>query len=198
MPRTRRYGKKWRLEPCWRVRDTAAFLTTVDFFHDLRGLRHLQLTFYALRPTAPMNCEPHKLTGPCIILRRQLNVEKIPIGPLPPPRHPAEVVHLLNYPMYPPCIPMYPELPWIHECIQCIQTPGSCIYHLGFRLVEGGAAGLGGRAVCLAGSFLPFRQSRWPRARSLAWRRCDAFQKVQLWHDLDRKVVAPAWSLFGR
>ena len=37
-----------------------------------------------------------------------------------------------------------------------------------FRLVEGGAAGLGGRAACLAGSFRPFRQSRWPRARSLA------------------------------
>ena len=31
---------------------------------------------------------------------------------------------------------MYPELPWIHECIQCIQTPGSCIYHLGCCLVR--------------------------------------------------------------
>ena len=41
------------LEPFWRVRDTAAFLTTLDFFDDLRGLRHLQLTFYALRPTPP-------------------------------------------------------------------------------------------------------------------------------------------------
>ena len=44
------------------MRDTAAFLTTLDFFDDLRGLRHLQLTFYALRPTAPMSCEPPQLT----------------------------------------------------------------------------------------------------------------------------------------
>ena len=36
----------------------------VDFFHDLRGLRHPQHTFYALKPTAPMNCEPRKLTRP--------------------------------------------------------------------------------------------------------------------------------------
>ena len=111
MPRTRRYGKKWRLEPCWRVRDTAAFLTTVDFFHDLRGLRHLQLTFYALRPTAPMNCEPHKLTGPCIILRRQLNVEKIPIGPLPPSRHPAiPAIPAIPHPAI-PAIPAIPAVP---------------------------------------------------------------------------------------
>ena len=44
------------------MRDTAAFLTTLDFFDDPRGLRHVQLTFYALKPTALMNCEPRELT----------------------------------------------------------------------------------------------------------------------------------------
>ena len=32
------------------VRNTAAFLTTLDFFDDPRGLGHLQLTFYAPKP----------------------------------------------------------------------------------------------------------------------------------------------------
>ena len=36
--------------PFGRVRDTAAFLTTLDFFDDPRGLGHLQLTFYAPKP----------------------------------------------------------------------------------------------------------------------------------------------------
>ena len=64
VPRTRRNGKKWDLEPFRRVCGTAAFLTTLDFLDVLRGLRHVQLTFYALKPTAPMNCEPRKLTRP--------------------------------------------------------------------------------------------------------------------------------------
>ena len=36
--------------PFGRVRETAAFLTTVDFFDDPRGLGHVQLTFYASKP----------------------------------------------------------------------------------------------------------------------------------------------------
>jgi len=48
--RSRQNGKKWILEPFWRMRGTAALLTTLDFFDDLRGLRHLQLTFYASKP----------------------------------------------------------------------------------------------------------------------------------------------------
>ena len=36
--------------PFGRVRDTAAFLTTLDFFDEPRGLGHLQLTFYASKP----------------------------------------------------------------------------------------------------------------------------------------------------
>ena len=55
---------KMGLEPFCRVRQMAAFLTTLDFPHDPRGLRHVQLTFYALRPTAFMNCEPRELTRP--------------------------------------------------------------------------------------------------------------------------------------
>ena len=46
------------------VRDTASFLTTLDSFDDPRGLGHVQLTFYALKPTGPMNCEPRELTRP--------------------------------------------------------------------------------------------------------------------------------------
>ena len=64
VPRTRQNGSSLDFLPYRRVRGTAAFLTTVDFYHDLRGLRHPQLTFYALKPTAPMNCEPRKLTRP--------------------------------------------------------------------------------------------------------------------------------------
>ena len=48
--RTLQNGKKWRLEPFWCVRGTASFLTTLERFYDLRGLRHLQLTFYASNP----------------------------------------------------------------------------------------------------------------------------------------------------
>ena len=32
------------------VRNRAAFLTTLDFFDDPRGLGHVQLTFYASKP----------------------------------------------------------------------------------------------------------------------------------------------------
>ena len=46
------------------VRDMASFLTTLDSFDDPRGLRHVKLTFYALKPTGPMNCEPLELTRP--------------------------------------------------------------------------------------------------------------------------------------
>ena len=49
---------------CGRVRETAAFLTTLDFYDDPRGLGHVQLTFYALKPTGNMNCEPRELTRP--------------------------------------------------------------------------------------------------------------------------------------
>ena len=62
VPRTRRNGKKWRLEPFWCVRGTASFLTTLERFYNLRGLRHLQLTFYASSPKKGEGGEPRKLT----------------------------------------------------------------------------------------------------------------------------------------
>ena len=36
----------------------AAFLTALDFFHDLRGLRHLELTFYASNPSPGEGMSP--------------------------------------------------------------------------------------------------------------------------------------------
>ena len=53
--RTRQNGKKWRLEPFWCVRGTASFQTTLERFYDLRGLRHLQPTFYASKPGGVLN-----------------------------------------------------------------------------------------------------------------------------------------------